>query len=158
MDMTKTDKKPTTTELKMAKNTAKQAAKNARPMVTVAEWIEALRTTAEMCHGPYYRLAELPETGLHTFSAQGILACLFVLKYPNRFKWTKKGKFKDMAEGSKNGEDVFEIVYTDQVSPLKAMEKVMSRDVPKWEDKGATFKVIADKLEAAHAKALAGNK
>jgi hypothetical protein len=130
------------------------------PNVTLTEWINALRNTDERFHCSTEQLKKFGgmEGGecVDKFSAQGILANLFVDKYPTEYKWTKKGKFKGIKEGCANRDSVFEIVYTTQVDPTatKAMQNAMSDDVHEWEFKGATFAQIADKLQAlqqAHA-------
>jgi hypothetical protein len=115
------------------------------PNVTLTEWIDALKMADEGRHNNGETLQS--DKGVK-YSAQGILASLFVIKYPTEYKWTKKGKFKGIAEGCANRDSVFEIVYTTQVDPTatKAMQNAMSDDVHTWEFKGATFAQIADRL------------
>jgi hypothetical protein len=129
------------------------------PNVTLTEWIDALRAIPEGLHnnGELLRNGGTAQTGAAiSYSAQGILANLFVGKYPTEYKWTKKGKFKGIAEGCANKDSVFEIVYTTQVhaTATKAMQNAMSDDVHEWEFKGSTFAQIADRLvrmQQAHA-------
>ena len=129
--------------------------------VSLQDWSNALRALPEAAHNlETGRLKEppLPGKGWRRWTAMGVLANMFVNKYPALYRWTKKGKLKRIGflgddklprvgNKRKSSTNVFDVIRSEQVTGITNPDYADVPTLRQWDLRGSTFKQIATNLE-----------